>query len=115
MAHKKDYLYCLIIGLALSLLAYVLDYRWGNGFLLGLVVGLFHYGIMAISLRYLLQKQSFSPVWFALYFFANMGIFALALLISCLWPSLFNVIACAAGLIMHNLYIYLQALLVRKR
>lgn len=115
MADKKDYLYCLIIGIIAAIIAYFFNFTWGNGLLLGLVTGLLHYLIMAYCLGKLLQKQRFSPILFVLYFAGNMGLMALALAISCFYPTIFNVIACAIGLIMHNLYIYLQALISRQK
>ena len=112
MSDRKDYLYCLLIGLFLAIIAYFFNFTWGNGIILGVAMGLLHYIIMAFCLSRMLKLTKFSIGLFILYFFANMGNIILALAISCLLPNIFNVIACAIGLILHNAYIYGKTLFI---
>ena len=94
MSDRKDYLYCLLIGLFLAFIAYFFNFTWGNGLILGVAMGLLHYIIMAFCLSRMLKLTKFS------------------IAISCLLPNIFNVIACAVGLILHNAYIYGKTLFI---
>lgn len=104
-----------IFGLGLALCGYLFHKTIGNGILIGLVFGLFHYSIMYIFMSLLLKLNSFRIMWFAVYFLGNIGIFAVPLYIGSVYPDIVNVFGAAFGLAIHNIYVYLNALMQRLR
>ena len=115
MRDYKDYLKSLIFGVIVALIAYFINFSYGNGVLLGLLFGLVHYGLMDIVLSKLLSNKSFNGMLFAIYFLGNLVIIALAFYLCIVFKQYFNSVCCAIGLLVHNVYIYINEFFIYQK
>ena len=115
MRDYKDYIRSILLGVIIALIAYLLNFKYGNGVMLGLFFGFIHYGCMDLVLSRFLSNQSFNGMLFVLYFLANFVIMALAFYLCIIFGQYFNIVCCAIGLLVHNLYIYINEFFVYQK
>lgn len=90
---------------------FLIQPTWGLGYGLGVLT---YYVVIAIRYYYydvLLTFKRFSLGLFILFFLGGFTMFIIAMLLSAVFPHVFNLIACGVGLVSYQHYFYLQTFL----